>query len=219
LNYESIIGNPIITGIITGLIVIGFVNIVKYGYKEIISLVNLNDPYTISGIWATNYYHWADSTNSLEVVKIIQRKEKISIYYQHFRKTKTNCMTHGIGEGFFRTSELYMSYGPLEKERGGGGVLMLRLKDKEHRKMILEGLLLEFDRTPNQSLNANSYSLHRVRLPIWQKIKFWLRKPCFDSYEKASDYLESKLKIPITPKITLTDLCKDTLGSTEKQFI
>lgn len=177
--------------LLISLAVLGIVNIIKALYDKIseISYRRLLS-FSISGYWIASFQTTgASGKNNIEIVRLSQRKEYVEARIQQHSNLNRKKTKHFNAVGYFRTNELYLSYIEISKDSGGGGIIALRLGIDVVRLPILTGEYLEIDRSStNYQHISGPYSLKKIHLNYMHKIRFFFKRPVFNTLEKAETF-------------------------------
>ena len=179
------ISDNLILGIVAlAALVVEKIFIFSYNYFKNIRFSS-HQNFTISGTWLTNFPSYTLNKDICELVRISQDQEKIRLYIEHHNDLKKNNFLKLEGSGVFRANKMSAVYYPKDSSDSRSGVFVLRTNGG-----VLNGRYAEFESTKNgYNIHKDKrYTLKRIRLPLFKRIKMKLRIQCFKNYDDLKDY-------------------------------
>jgi hypothetical protein len=162
-----------------------------YAYK--IPIIQRFSEFSLSGIYAARFSSSMVEGEFVELVKIRQYGDKINLYMENYNSKRFSIWRHG-GNGICRSSQIAITYYPLDKTKPNIGVFSLRGSSTEDGEVLLSGVFTQLIDRPDLELQTISqrYYLQRIDLPFKRQFNIFFQKPYFEDYKELMSYLESR---------------------------
>ena len=184
---------------------IGIAIVVKIVETIYLYFVN-RKKYSINGFWISKYSSAFDSeVKANDIVEIHSMGDRLIItYQQHYNKL--DGINVFQGEGYSNSKGcLAFSYFFDNGDANQVGVMILSEVDLKNTQKALKGKFFEYDTREGIKVPLNDtmsglklydvdYFLVRCKLTFFQKIKFYLKKPVYNSYDEIENKYEELTK-------------------------
>ena len=149
--------------------------------------------FTISGAWLATFDSlFVNGEQIIELVRLKQKKENISIYLEHYNSQINKVMKY-TGSGIKRGDKFSAFYNAVDKSRDQSGVIALVLKSNPGKTFpIFSGTCIEYGHSAGEDIKEfkNIYELRRIRLSLYRRVRLFLRITCFENYDKINSYVK-----------------------------
>jgi len=176
-------------GVVVGI----FIKSLAFLYEQIKNLVRSTQSFSVSGIWTAAFESNIPGKHVVEIFKITQNREKISLYLQHYGNiTKTVRKYRGIG--IFRGKAISLAYFDESRDRSHSGVFSLVLDQDSAGETIVRGQYAELGIGDNSNkivIGNDQYIARKIRPNLSILARLYLGVKCFSSFEEANDFFVS----------------------------
>jgi hypothetical protein len=134
------------TQALSGLIAVGYtIKALVFVYAQITTFVRRTQPFSIAGIWTANFESSIPGKHVVEIFKITQYRENISLYLQHYNNIKDTFRKYrGIGK--FRGNSISLVYYDKSGDTPINGVFSLVIERDASGKTLVGGRFAELGR-------------------------------------------------------------------------
>jgi hypothetical protein len=160
-----------------------------YGYFANARFARKN--FTIAGYWVAEFQSYVTARHNIELVRFAQDRERVHFVLQQY-STAHDPKTFR-GEGIFRGSALSAVYYAADAASPESGVFSLFFSQSPRVKLSGKYAELSIEGVAEGIVTGQvDYSLRRVPLPCWRRVKMMFGRNCYRNYGEAKEAI-SKL--------------------------